>query len=90
MNAKDKNYKSEVFSYFEKSKVNFLLEAKMFLFEQMAFKHIFAFVLKMCAFFKEHVREVMDNVFCVLCMVMVCLGSAVSWNCQDCNRQSMQ
>jgi len=39
-----------------------------------------------CAFLKEHMR--VDYVFCVLCMV--CPGSAVSWNCQDCNRQSMQ
>jgi len=29
-----------------------------------------------------------DHVFCALCMV--CPGSAVSWNRQDCNRQSIQ
>jgi len=53
----------------------------------MAFKHIFAFVLiKMCACLKEHMR--VDNVFCALCMI--CPGSAVSWNRQVCNRQSMQ
>jgi len=33
-------------------------------------------------------RELIAYVFCTLCMV--CLDSAVSWNCQDCNRQSMQ
>jgi len=33
-------------------------------------------------------REVIDHVFCALCMV--CPGRAVSWNGQDCNRQSMQ
>jgi len=31
---------------------------------------------------------VIDYVFCALCMV--CPGRAVSWNCPDCNRQSMQ
>jgi len=58
-----------------------------YFFEQRAFKHIFAFVLmQMCACLKEHMR--VDYVFCVLCMVFP--GSAVSWNCQDSNRQSMQ
>jgi len=33
-------------------------------------------------------REVIDYVFCGL--FMVCPGSAVSWNRQDCNRQSLQ
>jgi len=33
-------------------------------------------------------RKVIDYVFCALCMV--CPGSAVSWNRQDCNKQSMQ
>jgi len=33
-------------------------------------------------------REVIDHVFCALCMV--CLGKAISWHRQDCNRQSMQ
>jgi len=33
-------------------------------------------------------REAIDCVLCALCMV--CPGSAVSWNRQDCNRQSMQ
>jgi len=33
-------------------------------------------------------REVIDSIFCALCMV--CPGRAVSWNRQDCNRQSMQ
>ena len=42
----------------------------------------------MCAGLKEHMREVINLVFRDLCMV--CLGSAVSWNRQDCNRQSMQ
>jgi len=32
--------------------------------------------------------EVIDHVFCVLCMV--CPGRTVSWNRQECNRQSMQ
>jgi len=52
-------------------------------------RHIFAFVLmQMCAGLKEHIREVIDYVFCAFCMV--CLGSAFSRNHQDCNRQSMQ
>jgi len=42
--------------------------------------------MQMCACLKEHMREVIDYVFCTLCMV--CPGSAVSWNCQVCNRQS--
>jgi len=42
----------------------------------------------MCAFLKEHIKELIDYVFCALCMV--CAGSAVSWNREDCNRQSMQ
>jgi len=42
----------------------------------------------MCACLKEHMREVTNYVFCAHCMV--CLGSAVSWNHQDCNRQGMQ
>jgi len=33
-------------------------------------------------------RQVIDDVFCALCMVSP--GSAVSWNRQDYNRQSMQ
>jgi len=33
-------------------------------------------------------REVIDYVFYALCMV--CPGSAVGWNREDCNRQSMQ
>jgi len=37
---------------------------------------------------KEHMREVIDYVFCAICMV--CPDSVVSWNHQDCNRQSMQ
>ena len=57
-------------------------------FEQKTFKHIFAFVL-MCAYQKEHMKEVIDCVSFALCMV--CPGcAAVSWNCQDRNRQSMQ
>jgi len=41
MSAKDE--KSEVFSYFQKAKVNFLIGVILFL--QRAFKHILAFVL---------------------------------------------
>jgi len=33
-------------------------------------------------------REVIKYVFCTLCMVW--LGSAVSWNRQNCNKQSMR
>jgi len=44
--------------------------------------------MQMCAGLKEHMREVIDYVFCALCMI--CRGSAFSWNRQDCNRQSMQ
>jgi len=36
--------------------------------------------------FAKHMR--VDYVFCALCMV--CSSSAVNWNRQDCNRQSMQ
>jgi len=32
---------------------------------------------------EEHTREVIDYVFCALCLV--CPGSVVSWNRQDCN-----
>ena len=52
-------------------------------------RHIFAFVLmQMCAGLKVHMREVIDYVFCTLCMV--CQSSAFRRNRQDCNRQSMQ
>jgi len=44
--------------------------------------------MQMCACWKEDVREVVDYAFCALCLV--CPGTAVSWNRQDCNRQSMQ
>jgi len=51
--------------------------------------HIFAFLLmQMCAGLKEHMREIIDYVFCAHCMV--CQGSAFSRNRHDCNRQSMQ
>jgi len=83
---KIKNQRSS--AIFKKSKVNFLLEVILFLWTK-AFKHIFAFVLmQMFACLKEYMRELIDYVFCALCMV--CPGSAVSWNRQDCNRQSMQ
>ena len=69
--------------------MNLLLEVTLFRFEQRVFKHTFAFALmQMCACLKQHMRKVNDYVFCALCMV--CPGSAVSWNRQDCNRQSMQ
>jgi len=42
--------------------------------------------MQICACSKEH-REVSDYVLYVLCMV--CPGSAVSWNRQDCIRQGM-
>jgi len=42
--------------------------------------------MQMCVCLKEHIR--VDDVFCALCIV--CLGSAVSWNRQGCNRQSIQ
>jgi len=44
--------------------------------------------MPMCACLNEHMKEVIDYVFCALCMV--CPGSAVSWNRHGCNRQSMQ
>jgi len=43
--------------------------------------------MQTCASLKEHMREVIDYVFCAFCMV--CPGSDVSRNDQDCNRQSM-
>ena len=59
---------------FERSNVNFF-SYYFFELEQMAFKHIFVFVLmQMCACLKEHMR--VEYVFCALCMV--CPGSAVS------------
>jgi len=42
--------------------------------------------MQMCAYLKEHMR--VDYVFGTLCMV--CPGSAVSSNRQECNRQNMQ
>jgi len=36
---------------------------------------------------RTNVRGI-DDVFCALCMV--CPGSALSWNRQDCNKQNMQ
>jgi len=42
--------------------------------------------MQMCACLKDHIR--VDYVFCALCMV--CARSAVSWNRQDRNWQSMQ
>jgi len=44
--------------------------------------------MQRCASLKEHMRKVIDYVFCALCMVRP--GKALSWNRQDCNRQSMQ
>jgi len=40
----------------------------------------------MCARENEHKREVIDYVFCALCMV--CLSRVVSWHGQDCNRHA--
>jgi len=42
--------------------------------------------MQMCVRLKEHMK--VDYVFCALFMVWQ--GSAVSWNRQDCNRQSIQ
>jgi len=44
--------------------------------------------MQMFACLKEHMGEVIDYVFCAL--YMICPGSAVSWNRQDCNGQSIQ
>jgi len=71
--------------------MNILLAVILFLcsLNKGRFEHIFDFMLmQMCACLKEHMREVTNYVFCALCMV--CPGSAVSWNRQGCNRQSMQ
>jgi len=70
---------------FKTSKVNLMLEIMLFLFKQRAF--VFA-LMQRWACLKEHVSEVIDFVFCALCMV--CPDSAVSWNRRDCNRQSMK
>jgi len=43
--------------------------------------------MQMCAFLKEHMREVID---CLLRSLHGCPDSAVSWNRQDCNKQNMQ
>jgi len=44
--------------------------------------------MQICARLKEDMREVIGYVFCALCVV--CPGSALSWNRQNCNRQSVQ
>ena len=86
MSAKDKN--SEVFNCFKKVKGEFRAGSHTTSLNK-GLLHTFAFVLmQMSACQKEHMREVIDYVFRALCMV--CPGSAVSWNRQDCNRQSMQ
>jgi len=60
-----------------------------YFFQQRGVKHIFAFVLMtMRECLKEHMREVMDYVFCALCLV--CPGRAASCHRHDCNRQSTQ
>jgi len=82
MNSNDK--KSEVFSYFENVKGECLARSNIISLKKGLFKQIFAFVLmKMCSCLKEHISEVIDCVFCALCMA--CSGSAVSWNRQDPN-----
>jgi len=75
MSAKDG--KSEFFSYLKKVKGELLTRNHTISLKKRASRHIFAFVLmQMCAGLKEHMREVIDYVFCALCMV--CQGSAVS------------
>jgi len=44
--------------------------------------------MQLCACYKERMREIIDYVLWALCMV--CPGSAVSWNRQDCKRQSVE
>jgi len=78
-----------MFSYFEKVIGTFPSRSLNIFSNNGLLKHIFAFVLmRMCACYNEHMREVNNYVFCPLCMV--CPGSAVSWNHQDCNRQSIR
>jgi len=79
MSAKDT--KSDVFSYFKNGKGEFLVGRRTISLNN-GLLNTFTFVLmQMCACLKAYMREVIDYVFCVLCMV--CPGSAVSRNCQD-------
>jgi len=85
MSAKDK--KSEVFRNFQKVKCEFIAGSHT-LYSNKGFLNTSSHLclMQMCACWKEHMT--IHCVFCALCMVY--LGSAVSWNRQDCNRQSMQ
>jgi len=85
MSAKDQ--KSEVFSCIKKVKCEFLARSHTDSFKKRLLNTSTCHFLKqMCACQKKHIR--VDCVFCALCMV--CPGSAVSWNRQDCSGQSMK
>ena len=85
-----KDKKSKIFSYFRKAKSGFLARSHTISSNKgLSNAHTFALVsMQTCACLKEHMRDVIDHVFCTLCTVCPC--SAVSWNHQHCNRQSMQ
>ena len=86
MKVKDK--KSEIFSQIREVEGEFLAGSHTTFLNKELFKHIFALLLmQMCACLKEHMREIIDYMFCTLCKV--CPGSTVSWYYQDCNRQNM-
>jgi len=77
--------KSDVFSYLKKIKCELLLEVILFLCTKGFQTHFRICVnADVCVFERTHE----SRLFCAL--YMVCLGSAVRWNRQDCNRQSMQ
>ena len=72
-----KDNKSEVFSYVKKVKCEFLARSHTFSLNKWLFEHSFAFVLmQMCACLKEHMRKVIDYVFCALCIVCCWLESS--------------
>jgi len=83
MSAND--IKSDVFSHLYKVKCEFLARSHTF-YSNKGLSNTFAFVLmQMCACLKEHMT--VHYMLHALCMVY--LGSAVSWNRQDCNRQNL-
>jgi len=82
VSAKDKN--SEFFSYFEKVKGEFF--AKSYSIYMNKGLSNTPWHLCCCKCVHEHMRTA---IACFLRSLHGCLGSAVSWNRQDCNRQSM-
>ena len=80
-------YKNQKFSdILIKSKVAFLLEVILFLSTNGFQTHLgICANANVCVFERTH-----ESRLCLLRSCMVCPGSAVSWNRQDCDRQSIQ